>query len=695
MRAGHTRLPLLIVASGLAFLTTWTLGAQIVTLCALPFAALYLALAGAVVAAAIGWRAASSLEYVFLSGEAALPALRLNLAAIAALGRMEILIWLVLVALFIAAALIQSASSDFLPLYGVYLATAMYAIYRACSASRAALLEMRPAGAATGGMELSVGTLILAALFLLFYFLTCVPDADDSLYLNLAVGAKHARDVVYGADSMLGIPGLPIMKSTYRVESMQLLAAVLSDLSGQSVLQIAHTAIPALLCVCAASTLALIHYALFRSAWFGTALMHSGWLLAMLPGQRSFGHDGITRFFQGKAFFLTALVPLIAYLTVQSVRRQDRVALALLAACLIASIGLTANALYVGPLTVSLAAAPLFVLGDRSRRIACLRLGYALVYPVLLGIGILLLSPPAPSEERFYIGIGAFLQAALGAPPAQMAALALMFGASAAGLFERRFMPISLYVLIALLLVFNPLLWQAYADHVTGHLNNRLLWATPFPLMLAIASGVLWISSSLALRIALAALIAVAMVSPQSGLYDLGWGFSAAKVPQPDYSIAAEVNALAPCGGLILAPEELSTWIATLEDARPVVEARGIYATQRRAFMPAAQYSARWKLHVWATREAGGPVPIDEFRALLQELAVRVVVVRDASRALAAIRADPIAGDFTLVRELPPFQIFLTNVCPMTSTSTACTRPAAPANCPQNTTASLKNTMPR
>ncbi len=695
MRVGHTRLPVLIVASGLAFLTTWTVGAQIVTLCALPFAALYVALAAAVVAAATGWRAASSLEPVFLSGEAALPALHLKLGTKASFGRAETLICLVLAALFIVAALIQSASSDFLPLFGVYLATAGYAIYRAGDSSREPLLEMRPAGPATGGVGLSVGTLILAAIFLLFYFFTCVPDADDSLYLNLAVGAKHARDAVYGADSMLGIPGLPIMKSTYRVESMQLLAAALSDLSGLSALQVAHAAIPAFLCVFAAGILALIHCALFRSAWFATALMHFGWLLAMLPGQRSFGHDGITRFFQGKAFFLTAMVPLIATLAVLSVRRPDRAALALLAACLIASIGLTANALYVGPLTVALAAAPLFALGDRSRRIACLRLGFALVYPVMLGIGILLLSPPAPSEERFNIGIGAFLQEALGAPPAHLAALVLVFGASAAALLERRFMTISLSVLIALLLVFNPLLWQAYADHVTGHLNNRLFWATPFPLMLAIASGVLWISVPSAGRIALVALIGAAIASPQSGLYDLGWGFSAAKVPQPDYSIAVQVNALAPCGGLILAPEELSTWITTLEDARPVVEARGIYATQRRAFMPAAQYSARWKLYFWTTLEAGGPVPIDEFRALLQELAVRVVVVRNASRVLAAIRADPVPGDFTLVRELPPFQIFLTNVCPMTSISTACTRPATPASCPQNTTASQKNTMPR
>ena len=127
MCAAHTRLPLLIVASGLAFLTTWTVGVQIVTLCALPFVALYVALASAVVAAAVASHMAPSLESMFLSGEATLPAVRLNWDAIAALGRREILIALVLAALFIAGALIQSASSDFLPLYGVYLATAGYA----------------------------------------------------------------------------------------------------------------------------------------------------------------------------------------------------------------------------------------------------------------------------------------------------------------------------------------------------------------------------------------------------------------------------------------------------------------------------------------------------------------------------------------------------------------------------------------
>jgi len=177
--------------------------------------------------------------------------------------------------------------------------------------------------------------------------------------------------------------------------------------------------------------------------------MHIAWLLAMRPGLFSYGHDAVTRFFHGKAFFLTAMVPMIAVLTVLAVRGASRMPYVLLGASLIASMGLTANAVYLGPLTVALAAAPSFLLDNAVRRRAALRLGIVLAYPALTIAALLGLSPPGPSEVPFDIGLGSVLQDAFGSAFALAAAMLLMFGAAAAGMLERRLAPVSVAVLAA------------------------------------------------------------------------------------------------------------------------------------------------------------------------------------------------------------------------------------------------------
>jgi hypothetical protein len=660
----HVGLPVMVLVGGLSFLTAWTIGVHAITLAQWPFAALQVALAAAVGVAAVTLWYARRFGFQSLPDAAALPSVHVEFAKLRAQTGAHVLALILLAALFSAAALVEQASGDFTPLYAVLLVTAGYALARTFmrAAPGAAVLTFRPTRAALGGISPTAGMIVLAVLILLFYFLTSVPDADDSLYLNLAVGAKHARGAVYATDSMLGIPGLPLIKSSYRLESMQLLAAVLSDVTGLPVITIAHALIPGLLCALFAAILAVIYPVLFGHAWFAAAFMHLAWLLAMRPGLFSYGHDAITRFFHGKAFFVTAMVPLIAVLTVLSVRRSLRTLYGLLAASLVASIGLTANAVYVGPLTVALSAAPLLLPGDAARRRAALRLGIVLVYPAAAILALLLLSPPAPSEVPFDMGLGLVLQDAAGSSFALVAAMLLMFGAAAAALLERRFVPVSVGLLVALLFVFNPALWRFYGEHVTGHLNYRLLWAVPFPLLLSIASGVVWMSLPRIGRFAGAVLLGWMAAA---GVAGIAWGFAPIKVPRSDYAIAREINERSPAGGLILAPEEISTWIATLEDARPVVEARGIYTPQRARFMPAGQYRDRGMLFDWVSQQPpGATTDITPYLPALRRLGVRVVVVRNPGAARRALVGDPRAVDLSQVQDIGAYQMFLIGNAP-------------------------------
>jgi hypothetical protein len=473
-----------------------------------------------------------------------------------------------------------------------------------------------------------LGTLLVSALILAFYFFTSIPDADDAFHLNLAAGAKRERDAIYVFDTMLGIPGLDILKSTYRVESYQLLAALISDFTGLTVVNAAHAVIPALVCVWTSSVLMLIHYALFRNAWLITVLLHLAWLIALDGSVQSYGAYEIPRFFHGKGPFVTTMVPLIAFLTVSVVRERSFVALLLLGCAIIISIGFTANAIYAGPLTAALIAAPLFLLGDLKRKLTCFRLIWVIVYPATLATILLLFDPPAGSEMQNAGTVGKALWAVFGTNYALAFGLALMFGAALVSLSNYSLRIISLYVIVLLISVLNPFLWDIYGASVTGNINNRLLWSVPLPLIVAIISGLIWTSQVRTLRFILMVFVITASAAPGSIFYKAEWGFSASKVPNQAFRVAQTVNDIAPEGVLILAPEEISTWIPTLDNGKPVVESRSLYIPQRKQQLNSNNLRKREKLFEWVSQETSQPVPSQEIISAIVDLDVRVIVIR-------------------------------------------------------------------
>lgn len=108
-----------------------------------------------------------------------------------------------------------------------------------------------------------------------------------------------------------------------------------------------------------------------------------------------------------------------------------------------------------------------------------------------------------------------------------------------------------------------------------------------------------------------------------------------------------------------------SIWIATLEDARPVVEARGIYTPQRARFMPAGQYQDRAMLFAWVSQQPpGATTDITPYLPALRRLGVRVVVVRNPGAARRAIVGDPRAVDLSQVQDIGAYQMFLIGNAP-------------------------------
>jgi len=506
-------------------------------------------------------------------------------------------------------------------------------------------------------------TFVLVALILLiFYLFTSVPDADDSLFLNFAVGAIQQRDALFATDTMLGIPGLSFLKSTYRLETYQLLAALISDATGLSVITAAHAVLPVFILIWAASIFVLLHRTIFRTYFPVTILFHLAVLIAIDGALRSYGYHAIPRFFQGKGPFVTLMVPLIAVLTVSALRDNRWMSVLLLAAVIVVSIGFTANAIYAGPFAAALVAIP-FLFGPTGTRLRPFRLILIIVYPAILAGFLLAFDPPPsdmyPSEISGIadaIGpIGGILWGLMGTPYMHVVALGLVFLAAISAFANAAMRPVSIYVLGLLLFIMNPFLWDIFNRSVTGGNNYRLLWAVPVPFVLAVIAGVLWGTRILAVRCMVLVALGVAMIAPGSIFYRAETGFSLIKIPT-EYEIAKAVNSAADSSDVILAPEEISAWIPTFDDARPVVESRGLYLVQRIGQFSPDQLSQRTALFQYWSSETPADLP-DNFGDLIEALAVSVIVVNTQQHIAAfeivlALRFTKIAdfGKYTVLK---------------------------------------------
>jgi hypothetical protein len=569
-----------VFSAGFWFLLAWTVGAHAAALCALGFGALYADFALALLAATLG--AIFPIVRVFDGASMGLPAFNPSLRELLAGRKVSLVAVAALAVAFAATAAIQYKLNLFTPFWFACLAAAALALW---TSRRGAGASAGPATApAHEAREQPVtGAFAVLALSLAaFYFLTSIPDADDSLYLNFSTGAKLERGALLAHDTMLGITGLALIKSTYLLESYHLLTALISDASGLPAILVSHSVVPALMCIWAASVLTLVHHALFRGQFRQTLVLHLLVLVSLDGSFASYAYHAVPRFFQGKGPFVMALVPLLALLALAAARDYGWRLIGLLAGAVIISVGLTANAIYAAPLVVVLAVLPRLLAGDGMKP-GALRLLAVPAYPLALAVYLLLFNPPGASEFASAGTPGDALWSLMGlSAPALALALALLFAACAAAFFQPRLRSVSLYAAGVLVLALNPFTWSLYGRLVTGNLNYRLMWAVPLPLVLAGLLGLAWSTRNLIARSLVAASLLAGICGPWSILHKVEFGPAFTKVPRDEFQVARMVVQSALPADLALAPEEIAAWIPTQEGAPAVVEGRALYIPQRR-----------------------------------------------------------------------------------------------------------------
>jgi hypothetical protein len=452
----------------------------------------------------------------------------------------------------------------------------------------------------------ALGILFVFVLLCLLYYFGHWSDWDDANYINMALGAQHTKGLVFQFDTMLGDGPGPIHLPTYKFHSFELLGAVLSSLAGLSPISVIHLVLPAPALAGLTLVLYLVLKPLVGQRWVSTSVFMLAFLYAVTESLGAWGMHGVLRFYQGKGFLVTALVPASAALTARWFVRRDRYDLVGLGLIHVCALGASANGLYVTPLASAFTAAAM-ALGDvrrdwRGTLAALLWLAPTLIYPVALaGAGVFAhlylpseVTGPQPGYDNFRFVTGWGWAGRLSLAVLPLAAI---------GFADRRLrLAAALYLPLAYLLVLSPPGWTV-ASLVTGNLGFRFFWAIPAGLIAGLVLDMLcrhvlgpraWLGLVAALATLLIALVYNArLVEPP---FRTVWTKPGLRVVSADYTAAVTLARLAPAGCNVLVPERVAVWLSTMDGAPHPAFVRSLYLKHYRFTMPAKELAVRWRL---------------------------------------------------------------------------------------------------
>jgi hypothetical protein len=473
--------------------------------------------------------------------------------------------------------------------------------------------------------------------FVALYLVINTPDADDSLYVAFAISARDS-EFVYAADSFFGIEDFPFAKSTYRLESYILLTSAFSGLSGIPALATAHLVTPLLGLFLSAGALVVVFKSIAGVRWWAALAAYVVLLLAFAAPYSSFGAHAIPRAFHGKGVLVFAVIPLIVYLTAAALLSGRPRAFTMLALAQITALGLTANAIFIAPLASALVGLTFFLHGGGKIRLRAVALAATVAYPAAAGAYLLAFDPPSMSQIDDVGRVGNLFWQVGGSPTGHIVLLGAIAAGAGAALLRPELKLVSLYVFCILITILNPVLWPFWGEYVTGNVNQRLFYAAPVLFFLALTFAAAQARTALPVKLVAAVALGAGLLAPSSMLWRAGPPDGVLRVPAGTFAAAQTLNGLG--DSLLLAPEPVSAWIPTLEDARPVVVARRIDFLQRRAQFSPEAFEARLRLADWISGRtptyAGVGADLD--RICVGAVAVPVGAAAEVAQAVEAVR---------------------------------------------------------
>jgi hypothetical protein len=256
----------------------------------------------------------------------------------------------------------------------------------------------------------------------------------------------------------------------------------------------------------------------------------------------------------------------------------------------------------------------------------------------------------------------------LGDARLRRAALAsvLLAWAVSSGALARRF---ALAGPLAVALVLWQPGWSGWiTDNVTGGSFWRTLWALPVPILISLTliAPLAFVARPRRLPIGVAAWLLVlgafAWLAPASAgpsrANHVALGWPALKVPELTYHAAAALSRSVPPGSVVVAPGDVSPWVATFHQRSFPVVVRDLYLVPFRAQIAEEEMLLRLYMTAVVGGEYAGPNVVPRFRAGLDRFAVKGVCLRRAKGA-APLRDVLRGAGFVRRGEAPGHEIWV------------------------------------
>jgi hypothetical protein len=193
-----------------------------------------------------------------------------------------------------------------------------------------------------------IGLWCLALLGAYITLILRFPNSDDSLYVHIAASAADRPYLEIVAKDTIHNAGFPPMVA-YRVHSYELLAGVISLISGIPAIKVIHLGLAGFAGLLTPLAWARLLRLLDPRRWFWMVVVVFCWYLFDGTTPYSPAMHAFARLFQGKAILLTVGIPLIAAYGIRLSLRPSWKRFLMLMAVQIAGIGLSSTGIWICP----------------------------------------------------------------------------------------------------------------------------------------------------------------------------------------------------------------------------------------------------------------------------------------------------------------------------------------------------------
>ncbi|MEM1203496.1 MAG: DUF6077 domain-containing protein [Acidobacteriota bacterium] len=465
-------------------------------------------------------------------------------------------------------------------------------------------------------------------------------DVDDAYYLNMAITtADHPERPLMCCDSLHGRPDLALAPPSSRFRTLEVLTGTLSYLTGIDVIQWHHRVLPPIAALLLVLAWARLYRWLAPGRWLWCLGVTIVTFLTVADTNAWYSNLAFVRLHQGKAVFVSVLVPLILAKGLEMGRNPSRRAWWRLAAVQVAGLGLNATATWLAPTIAILA----LVAGQRRLDLGGLRAvatgGLTCAYPLAAGLylrtvmSFVLASSVANKDSyellanavSYVLGRGGLMWAA----PVMVA---LAWWASPPGLGRR----VAIVFPVGFFLVFfNPWTAHWFASKATGsYVYWRVFWILPLPAYMAMVLTIpLTLRGSIPwawLRRGITAAVVGAFLFWIPGTWMLSEGNGVTVAPFRlkagfQREVAEQLVAHVEPGATVLAPVDVAPWVTTFHDHPHPLVVRRQYL---RGDLGRGEVLSRWKVARWVSGQEKRPRVFRAFQRSLFKYGVTGVCFR-------------------------------------------------------------------